>query len=74
MLNYSLITSKHFIKVFACLIINFLIVNFAKAQTNLIPNPSFEQYTNCPDNSTSIAGRNSKPDIWYKPDARGGGT
>jgi len=36
---------------------------------NLVPNPSFEQYTNCPyylDNA-----RNDKPDIWYKPDLRG---
>ncbi len=40
--------------------------NAANAQTNLVPNPSFEQYTTCP-----ISNRNDKPDYWYKPDYRG---
>ena len=38
------------------------------AQENLVPNPSFEQYTHCPSGT-----RNDKPDIWYKPDKRGAG-
>jgi hypothetical protein len=42
-------------------------------QINLVPNPSFEQYTNCPDNSTIAGTTAGKPDYWYKPDARGGG-
>jgi hypothetical protein len=42
-----------------------------KAQTNLVPNPSFEQYTNCPDNSSVANVIISKPNFWYKPD-RGG--
>jgi hypothetical protein len=37
-------------------------------QTNLVPNPSFEQYTICP---TGIKG--NKPDYWYMPDKRGAG-
>ncbi|MFY7964847.1 MAG: T9SS type A sorting domain-containing protein [Chitinophagaceae bacterium] len=37
-----------------------------KAQTNLVPNPSFEQYTTCP-----TATRADKPDYWFKPDLRG---
>lgn len=38
---------------------------------NLVPNPSFEQYTNCPYYLDNINARNDKPDIWYKPDLRG---
>ncbi len=40
-------------------------------QINLVPNPSFEQYTNCPDNSTVTGSKLGKPNFWYKPD-RGG--
>ena len=43
------------------------------AQFNLVPNPSFEQYTYCPSAATIYDYLNSKPDIWYKPDGRGGG-
>lgn len=39
------------------------------AQYNLVPNPSFEQYTNCPYNLANLW--NDKPDYWYKPDLRG---
>lgn len=42
----------------------------ANAQTNLVPNPSFEQYTICPDNTHIQGILNSKPDDWYKPDDR----
>ncbi len=41
-------------------------------QYNLVPNPSFEQYTNCPSDSTIYAMHNNKPDYWYKPDKRAG--
>ncbi len=41
------------------------------AQTNLVPNPSFEQFTNCPINTTLASLYLSKPDIWYKPGLRG---
>lgn len=41
------------------------------AQTNLVPNPSFEQYTNCPNNTQGVyLQKSSKPDYWYKPDLR----
>ncbi|MCZ2299229.1 MAG: T9SS type A sorting domain-containing protein [Chitinophagales bacterium] len=40
-------------------------------QYNLVPNYSFEQYTNCPSSSSMQEVRNSKPDYWYKPDKRG---
>ena len=38
-------------------------------QYNLVPNYSFEQYTNCPYNLANLW--NDKPDYWYKPDLRG---
>ena len=44
-----------------------------KAQQNLVPNSSFEQYTNCPSGANLYALKNSKPDFWYKPDKRTGG-
>ncbi len=43
------------------------------AQLNLVPNPSFEQYTDCPSNKTIYDYKNSKPSIWYKPDSRDAG-
>jgi hypothetical protein len=58
---------KHFLLSFC-----FLSVVITNAQFNiynLVPNPSFEQYTNCPyylSNQYS-----DKPDNWYKPDRRG---
>ena len=44
------------------------------AQINLVPNWSFEQYTNCPVISQTNLNvtKNSKPDIWYKPDFKFG--
>ncbi len=50
-------------------IVLFLTSNL-KAQTNLVPNPSFEQYTICPNNTTISGVHNSKPDDWNKPDVR----
>ena len=43
------------------------------AQFNLVPNPSFEQYTNCPAISLTDINviKNNKPDFWYKPDLKG---
>lgn len=38
---------------------------------NLVPNTSFESYTNCPVGFTTYDARNDKPDYWYKPDLRG---
>ncbi len=49
-------------------VISFLVFENNYGQTNLVPNPSFEQYTTCP-----ISSRNDKPNIWYKPDYRGAG-
>ncbi len=45
----------------------------AQQQNNLVPNSSFEEYTNCPDNNNLYNILNSKPDYWYKPDRRGAG-
>ena len=45
-----------------------LIVVRVNAQTNLVPNPSFEQYTNCPQ-----GGYHEHPDYWYQPDHGSGG-
>jgi len=64
-MGYSInITAKHLYRVLCCLLI-FSITTLSKAQTNLVPNGSFEQYTTCPVNN-----RNDKPDYWYKPDYR----
>ncbi len=64
-MGYSInITAKHLYSVLCCLLI-FSITTLSKAQTNLVPNGSFEQYTTCPVNN-----RNDKPDYWYKPDYR----
>lgn len=46
----------------------FLSYSYCKAQTNLVPNPSFEQYTICPDGVY-----HQHPDYWYQPDKGGGG-
>jgi OmpA-OmpF porin, OOP family len=42
-----------------------------KSQTNLVPNPSFEQYSICPH--TGLGLHAIGPDIWYKPDWGGAG-
>lgn len=59
-------TTKHFIKVLCCL---FTFSNTIYCQTNLVPNPSFEMYINCPQNIGSS--RNDNPSYWYKPDKGG---
>ncbi len=62
-------TTKHFYKVLCCFC--FLLLNKSVySQINLVPNPSFERYSICPDNLIWNGSRNSKPDIWYKPDYR----
>ncbi|MCZ2299228.1 MAG: T9SS type A sorting domain-containing protein [Chitinophagales bacterium] len=42
----------------------------AQIQYNLVPNYSFEEYTNCPSGATYYEALNTKPDFWYKPDKR----
>ena len=65
---------KLFIKLLSGLVI-FLWMLTCRGQSsfNLVPNPSFEQFTNCPSAATIYDYLNSKPDIWYKPDGKGGG-
>ena len=46
----------------------FLLFNTAKGQANLVPNPSFEQFTNCP-----YGYRYEHPDYWYQTNSGGGG-
>jgi hypothetical protein len=53
-----------------CCVLSCSMVNAQFSPHNLVPNPSFEQYTNCPSNVTLETSRNSKPNIWYKPDLR----
>ncbi len=48
----------------------FFFFNAVFSQTNLVPNASFEQYTNCPYNRDYDEYRNGKPDFWFKPDNR----
>jgi hypothetical protein len=62
-----------FFKSIALLLCFVMMSLVGRGQTNLVPNPSFEQYTNCPDNSTDASTRAGKPDIWFKPDRRGAG-
>lgn len=51
-------------------LLSFFILPFydTKAQINLVPNSSFEQYTNCPQGYL-----HDHPDFWYQPDKGGGG-
>ena len=60
------IRSSYFfpIRLFAIMILVGLIVGKVKSQTNLVPNPSFEYYTQCPDNGGQI--RRAYP--WYSSD------
>lgn len=51
-----------------CYIFMFQITYSLKGQTNLVPNSSFEQYSNCPYGSLR-----EHPDFWYQPDRGGGG-
>jgi len=62
--------TKHFKKVL-CYVSFISVFANIKAQTNLLLNPSFEQYTTCPNNTHIQGILNSKPDDWYKPDYRG---
>ena len=44
------------------------------SQRNLVPNPSFEVYTNCPNRIIQKINKHLiSPYIWYKPDRGGGG-
>lgn len=55
----------------ALLVLFAIMANKTIAQTNLVPNPSFEQYSNCPNRNLST--HTISPDVWYKPDKGGGG-
>ena len=57
-------TLKHFKGIVLLIAINL------NAQSNLVPNPSFEQYINCPINNTLENGLANCPDFWYKPNQR----
>ena len=69
--NSIVIKNSHSIAVlYVMLYIVFPNTTNAQIQYNLVPNYSFEQYTNCPSSSSIQEVRNSKPDYWYKPDKR----
>ncbi len=55
-------------KLIALLLSFILTENDTIAQVNLVSNPSFEQYTNCPQGYL-----HEHPDFWYQPDKGGGG-
>jgi len=60
-------------KIFAvllCFIFTAISVTAQFSPHNLVPNPSFETYNNCPTGSTLYDVQNNKPDYWYKPDRR----
>ena len=60
--------AKRYIPLCYCFLLS-IITNAQFSPYNLVPNPGFEQYTNCPylnDNS-----QNNEPSIWYKPDIKG---
>ena len=60
---------KLFIKLLCGLVILlWMLPGKGQSSFNLVPNPSFEQYSVCPSASIS-----DKPDIWYKPDLNGAG-
>jgi len=44
--------------------------NTAFSQTNLVPNYSFEEFTDCPFNISIYQKLNIKPNVWFKPDNR----
>lgn len=58
-LTYLLISMQKFIFIFSFL----LIANFSFAQVNLVPNPSFESYSTCPDGSSQLY----KATPWFNP-------
>jgi hypothetical protein len=62
------IKQSYFTRLFFC---SAFFINKLQAQQNLVPNPSFEQFSKCPNNSTIQGVLISKPDLWYKPDFRG---
>ena len=53
-----------------CYVLAGSIANAQFSPHNLVPNPSFETYNNCPTGSTLYDVQNNKPDYWYKPDRR----
>jgi OmpA-OmpF porin, OOP family len=53
----------------ALIVLTLLFSNKLNAQSNLVPNPSFEQFMNCPQNT--ISSRISYLYDWYKPDKGG---
>jgi len=61
--------AKRYIPLCYCFLLS-IITNAQFSPYNLVPNYSFEQYTNCPSSSSIQEVRNSKPDYWYKPDKR----
>ena len=71
---FSLINGRTYL---ASMLFIFLILfpSISFAQTNLVPNWSFEQYTKCPSYSLTdiYVIRDNRPDFWYKPDFRGAG-
>lgn len=63
-------TAKWYIPLCCCFLLS-IITNAQFSLYNLVPNPSFEQYNNCPTGITLYDIYNDKPDFWYKPDKRG---
>ena len=61
-------TAKRYIPLCCCFLLS-IITNAQFSPYNLVPNPSFEQYTHCPISINDY--KNDKPDFWYKPDLRG---
>jgi hypothetical protein len=60
-------TAKRYIPLCCCFMLS-ITVHAQFSPYNLVPNYSFEQYTNCPSGGSLSEVKNSKPDIWYKPD------
>ncbi|MBX2931483.1 MAG: T9SS type A sorting domain-containing protein [Chitinophagaceae bacterium] len=61
-------TAKQCLLLCCCFLLS-IIVHAQFSPYNLVPNPSFEQYDNCPIESSNF--KNDKPNFWYKPDLRG---
>jgi len=62
--------AKRYIPLCYCFLLS-IITNAQFSPYNLVPNPGFEQYNNCPIGTTLYDAYNDKPDFWYKPDKRG---
>ena len=67
-MNFLFKIYKHICKISVLIFLLCFCYQNLHAQNNLVPNPSFEQYTTCP-----IGSKNDKPNNWYKPDKRGAG-